>query len=65
MMRAWLAVQQALWETRAEGLARQYGVEVRDVPSRAGGAVEAVGDGWRVTGPLHEVRAELEHRARG
>jgi hypothetical protein len=48
--------------TGADLLAIRYGAYVHDVPSRAGHAVEAIGDGWRVTGPLDEVRAELEHR---
>ena len=48
--------------TEADLLAVTFGAYVHRVPSRAGGAVEAIGDGWRLTGPLHEVRAELEHR---
>lgn len=48
--------------TGADLLAIRYGAYVHDVPSRAGRAVEAIGDGWRLTGPLDEVRAELEHR---
>jgi hypothetical protein len=64
-LRAWLAEQEALREhTVAERLAEEFGVDVREVPSRHGGAVEAVGDRWRIVGPLDEVRAELEHRCR-
>jgi hypothetical protein len=64
-LRAWLAEQDALRErTEAERLAEQYRVEVLEVPSRHPDGVEAIGSGWRVMGPLGEVRAELEQRCR-
>lgn len=62
-LRCWLADQDALRErTEVERLAEQYGVEVREVPSRHPDGVEAIGVGWRVMGSLGEVRAELEQR---
>jgi hypothetical protein len=64
-LRAWLAERDALRErTEAERLAEQYGVEVREVPSRHPDGVEAIGAGWRVMGPFDQVRAELEQRCR-
>ena len=63
MLRRWLAEQDGLRErTEAEKLAEQYGVEVREVPSRHPDGVEAIGPGWRIMGSLGEVRAELEQR---
>ena len=65
MLRRWLAEQDGLRErTEAEKLAEQYGVEVREVPSRHPDGVEAIGPGWRIMGSLGEVRAELEQRCR-
>jgi hypothetical protein len=40
-------------------------VYVLEVPSWHGQALEAIGDHWRVTGSLDEVRAELEWRRCG